>query len=252
MCTFGVLGLLCEAPAALGPPGFHTTTREHAHLTARRFKNTTKFPREDAQREKKERKLWREREKKSENLGGSAEGQSGGGRSGRGGKTHKHNTQQGTQQHTQHKTHTTQNTRKTQTHNNNTHSNTHTPMSFFFLSRVQFFILSQCRFFLSRVFVFCPVCRFLFCPECLFFVPFAFFLSRQLFAYFVPFPFFFLSRGVFFCPATAPKPLKTLTFNSPSCGTSPATEIRTILFVAPERVLSLFSGIFGFLMNVVL
>ena len=28
MCTFGVLGLSCEAPAAPKPPGFHTTARE--------------------------------------------------------------------------------------------------------------------------------------------------------------------------------------------------------------------------------
>ena len=27
MCTFGVLGLSCEAPAAPKPPGFHTTAR---------------------------------------------------------------------------------------------------------------------------------------------------------------------------------------------------------------------------------
>ena len=34
MCTFGVLGLSCETPAAQKPPGFHTTAREpqlHAH-----------------------------------------------------------------------------------------------------------------------------------------------------------------------------------------------------------------------------
>ena len=29
MCTFGVLGLSCEAPAAPKPPGLHTTAREH-------------------------------------------------------------------------------------------------------------------------------------------------------------------------------------------------------------------------------
>ena len=28
MCTFGVLGLSCEAPAAPKPPGFHTTARD--------------------------------------------------------------------------------------------------------------------------------------------------------------------------------------------------------------------------------
>ena len=28
MCTFGVLGLSCETPAAPKPPGFHTTARE--------------------------------------------------------------------------------------------------------------------------------------------------------------------------------------------------------------------------------
>ena len=52
MCTFGVLGLSCEAPAAPKPPGFHTTAREpkRAHLS---LQNTTKIQREDTQRGKK-------------------------------------------------------------------------------------------------------------------------------------------------------------------------------------------------------
>ena len=71
MCTFGVLGLSCEAPAALKPPGFHTTTRELQTFT---FKgsgasNTTKIPRADTQIDTKRAKWSREREKKREILG---------------------------------------------------------------------------------------------------------------------------------------------------------------------------------------
>ena len=64
------------------PPGFHTTAREpkRAHFRVPAFTNTTKKFNERTPRErKKERKLWREREKKSEILGGPAEGPSGGG-----------------------------------------------------------------------------------------------------------------------------------------------------------------------------
>ena len=51
MSTFGVLGLSCEAPAASGPPGFHTTTREpkRTHFRVPVFTNTTKIQREDTQ-----------------------------------------------------------------------------------------------------------------------------------------------------------------------------------------------------------
>ena len=51
MCTFGVLGLSCEAPGALKPPGLHTTAREpkRAHLRVPVFTNTTKIQREDTQ-----------------------------------------------------------------------------------------------------------------------------------------------------------------------------------------------------------
>ena len=60
----------------VGPPGFHTTTREpkRAHLSVPVFKNTTKIQREDPQKEKKERNFRREREKKSEILGGPGKG----------------------------------------------------------------------------------------------------------------------------------------------------------------------------------
>ena len=59
MFTFGVLGLSCEAPAALKPPGFHTTTREpkRAHLrvpvftkTKQKPTKTNKIQREDDQK----------------------------------------------------------------------------------------------------------------------------------------------------------------------------------------------------------
>ena len=45
LCTFGVLGLSCEAPAAPKPPGFHTTAREpkRAHLRVPIFTKTTKI-----------------------------------------------------------------------------------------------------------------------------------------------------------------------------------------------------------------
>ena len=51
MCTFGVLGLLCEAPASPKPPGFHTTAREpkRAHLRVPVFTKTTEIPRENTQ-----------------------------------------------------------------------------------------------------------------------------------------------------------------------------------------------------------
>ena len=60
MCAFGVLWLSCEAPAAPKPPGFHTTGQEpkRAHLSTPVFKNTTKIPREDTQRDKKRAKFW--------------------------------------------------------------------------------------------------------------------------------------------------------------------------------------------------
>ena len=65
------LGLSCETPAASGPPGPHTTTRE---LQTRTFtgsgaSNTTKIPRQDTQRDTKRAKSWRERKKKNAILG---------------------------------------------------------------------------------------------------------------------------------------------------------------------------------------
>ena len=52
-------------------PGLHTTTRELQMCTFQGpgASNTIKIPRKDPKREKKERKLWREREKKREILG---------------------------------------------------------------------------------------------------------------------------------------------------------------------------------------
>ena len=55
MCTFGVLGLSCEAPAAQKPPGFHTTAREpkRAHLRVLVFKTPPKITRRHPEREEK-------------------------------------------------------------------------------------------------------------------------------------------------------------------------------------------------------
>ena len=56
MCTFGVLGLSCEtlaAPPRPGHRGSHTTTRELQTCTFE-LQNTTKIPREDQKRGKKE------------------------------------------------------------------------------------------------------------------------------------------------------------------------------------------------------
>ena len=71
-CVFSKAGALkcarlwCETPAASGLPGVHTTTRELQTCTfeGSGASNTTKFPREDTQRE---------RQKKSEISGGSGE-----------------------------------------------------------------------------------------------------------------------------------------------------------------------------------
>ena len=59
MCTFGVLGFSCEAPAAPKPPGFHTTAREpkRAHLRVPVFTKTTKIQRENNQWETKRAKF---------------------------------------------------------------------------------------------------------------------------------------------------------------------------------------------------
>ena len=56
MCTFGVLGLSCETPAAPKPLELQTTAREpkRAHFRVPAFKNTTKIPRKDPQ-EREER-----------------------------------------------------------------------------------------------------------------------------------------------------------------------------------------------------
>ena len=75
--SFGVLGLLCEAPPHPKKPGFHTTAREpqRAHLRVPDFTKTTTIQREDTQRETKRAKMGAgEGKKKSEMLGGPAEG----------------------------------------------------------------------------------------------------------------------------------------------------------------------------------
>ena len=60
--------------AALGPPGYHTTTRELQTCTfedpgaSKHNQNSTRRPPE---RQKKERKLWRERDKESANFFGA-------------------------------------------------------------------------------------------------------------------------------------------------------------------------------------
>ena len=73
MCAFGVLGLSCEAPAVPKPPGFHTTAREPKRAHFARPSKQPKFN-EKTQRDTKRAKWWREREEKSEILGGPAEG----------------------------------------------------------------------------------------------------------------------------------------------------------------------------------
>ena len=105
--------------------------------------------------------------------------------------THTHSRHRHTQQTDTH----TADTHTADTHTADTHTadtdtqqtQTHTHRCRFFLSRVRFFNLS------NVVFYFVPSVCF-FCPVRFFFVP-------RVFAYFVPFP-FFLSRCVFFCPAT--------------------------------------------------
>ena len=60
MCTFGVLGLSCEAPP------------KRVHLRVSSFKNTTKIPREDLQRGKKRTNVAAgEGKKKERNFGRS-------------------------------------------------------------------------------------------------------------------------------------------------------------------------------------
>ena len=57
-------------PGLVGPPGFHTTTREpkRAHLSVPVFKNTTKIQREDP-RERRNNEISGGREKKERNFG---------------------------------------------------------------------------------------------------------------------------------------------------------------------------------------
>ena len=71
MCTFG--SLVCETPAASGPPGLHKTTREIQTCTFEGFRasNTTKIQRKDQQEREKRMKIvaGEERGKKARNFG---------------------------------------------------------------------------------------------------------------------------------------------------------------------------------------
>ena len=84
------LVVVCEPrrPGLVGPPGFHTTSREpkRAHLRVPAFKNTTKIQREDTQRGKKRtnfaagegkmRNFGRSRGRAVQGKGGPGEGRS--------------------------------------------------------------------------------------------------------------------------------------------------------------------------------
>ena len=75
MCTFGVLGLLCEVPAAPKPPGFHTTQSPNVHIWGSRSSKTPpKFNEKTPRETEKERNGGGRGGKKSEMLGGPAEG----------------------------------------------------------------------------------------------------------------------------------------------------------------------------------
>ena len=76
MCTFGFLELSCEAMAAFGRQGFtqqpENPKAKRAHFRLPRFKHQNSTIRHPERQ--KRAKWWREREKKSEILGGPAEG----------------------------------------------------------------------------------------------------------------------------------------------------------------------------------
>ena len=99
--------VVCEPrrPGLVGPPGFHTTTREpkRAHMRVTVFKNTTKIQRKRPTREGENNKnCGGKGKKKSEILGGPAEG-------GPAESTHNHN------KITQHNNNNNDNNRKTTT-----------------------------------------------------------------------------------------------------------------------------------------
>ena len=74
----GVLGLSCEALATNTCRGFTRQLESpNVHMSGSRPSKTPPKFHERTPREKKERKLWRESEKKSENLGGLAGGPGG-------------------------------------------------------------------------------------------------------------------------------------------------------------------------------
>ncbi len=125
--------VVCEPwrPGLVGPPGFHTTTREpkRAHLRVPVFKNTTKFNEKDQQEREKRKNCGGRVRKKWEILGGPAEGGPAEGGSGREAlntpTTHTaHNnteTQHTTQQTSKNKQHRTLS--HTKTNHNNTQKN---------------------------------------------------------------------------------------------------------------------------------
>ena len=65
------LGLSCETPAALGPPGLHTTAREpkRGHLRAPAPKNTTKKQREEPKEREERMETVATEGKKARNFG---------------------------------------------------------------------------------------------------------------------------------------------------------------------------------------
>ena len=72
-CTFGLSGCRVNpgGPTRPGRWGSHTTTRELQTCTFERTgaSNTTRIPRKRPKERKKNKKLWREREKKARNFG---------------------------------------------------------------------------------------------------------------------------------------------------------------------------------------
>ena len=187
MCTFGVLGLSCETPAAFkntGGPIRPAREPKRAHWRVPAFKNTTKIPREDPRERERKKRKWRRK-------GGPAEGRSGESAVRRREAAQPKHTQQHTHTHQHTHRHTQSPTRTLQ------HTNTHTPMSSIFVPSSVFLFCLACLFF------FCPVCRFLFCPECLFFLCHLRFVCPDNCLLIFPVCVFFVPWRFFFCPATA-------------------------------------------------
>ena len=116
------------------PPGFHTTTREpkRAHLRARRFKTPPKFHEKTSRERQKEQKCAGEG-KKSEILGGLADGGPAEGCPAEGGPVERGENTQHTTHHTPHTTHHTPHT----THHT-PHTTHHTPHTIHNTQHTQF------------------------------------------------------------------------------------------------------------------